>query len=232
MNIHGTLSLACEETLTIEKLVYGGEGLARLEGKVVLTPFVLPGEVVRAETERAKNDLWRGRLIEVLQPSPSRIAPGCPYFQRCGGCQYQHIDYAVPVGTEARDPARSVAARRQDRIRGRDRSDFGRTVAVSQSRAASYRRRARSDTSAKHSRDLFAIDHCPIASPKLNETIGKIEAPQASTALELFTNETEVQVNVVDRVPRPASDYAGVARGDDADRIQRIPESAAILSFR
>ena len=40
-----------QETLTIEKLVYGGEGLARLEGKVVLTPFVLPGEVVRAETE-------------------------------------------------------------------------------------------------------------------------------------------------------------------------------------
>src|SRR5580692_9872518 len=86
-----------QETLTIEKLVYGGEGLARLEGKVILTPFVLPGEVLRAETERAKNDLWRGRLIEVLQPSPARIAPGCPYFQRCGGCQYQHIDYPVQL---------------------------------------------------------------------------------------------------------------------------------------
>src|SRR5579862_2228209 len=86
-----------QETLTIEKLVYGGEGLARQEGKVVLIPFVLPGEVVRAETERAKNDLWRGRLLEVLQPSALRIAPGCPYFQRCGGCQYQHIDYAAQL---------------------------------------------------------------------------------------------------------------------------------------
>src|SRR5579863_8856528 len=89
--------LPTQETLTIEKLVYGGEGLARLEGKVVLVPFVLPGEVVRAEIDRAKNDLWRGRLIEVLQPSPSRVTPGCPYFQRCGGCQYQHIDYAFQV---------------------------------------------------------------------------------------------------------------------------------------
>jgi 23S rRNA (uracil1939-C5)-methyltransferase len=50
---------------------------------------------------------------------------------------------------------------------------------------------------------LVAIDHCPIASPKLNETIATIKA-EASTALELFTNETEVQVNVVDRVPRAA----------------------------
>ena len=85
--------LPIEETLTIEKLVYGGEGLARLDGKVVLTPFVLPGEVLRAEIDRAKNDLWRGRLLEVLQPAPSRVTPACPYFQRCGGCQYQHIDY-------------------------------------------------------------------------------------------------------------------------------------------
>jgi 23S rRNA (uracil1939-C5)-methyltransferase len=55
------------------------------------------------------------------------------------------------------------------------------------------------------SRDLCAIDHCPIASPKLNETIGQIKASQASnTALELFTDETDVQVNVLDRVPRSA----------------------------
>ena len=72
--------LPIEETLTIEKLVYGGEGLARLEGKVILTPFVLPGEVVRAETERAKNDLWRGRVIEVLQPSASRDCTRMPVF--------------------------------------------------------------------------------------------------------------------------------------------------------
>ena len=98
------------ETLTIEKLVYGGEGLARLEGKVVLVPFVLPGEVVRVEIERAKNDLWRGRLIEVLQPSPLRIAPGCPYFQRCGGCQYQHIDYPAQL-EQKREILREVLQR-------------------------------------------------------------------------------------------------------------------------
>jgi 23S rRNA (uracil1939-C5)-methyltransferase len=56
---------------------------------------------------------------------------------------------------------------------------------------------------AQGSRDLCAVDHCPIASPRLNETIGNISV-QADTAVELFTNETEVQVNVLNRIPRQA----------------------------
>jgi 23S rRNA (uracil1939-C5)-methyltransferase len=195
--------LPVEETLTIEKLVYGGEGLSRLEGKVVLTPFVLPGEVVRAETERAKNDLWRGRVIEVLQPSASRIAPGCPYFQRCGGCQYQHMDY--PFQLEQKRAILREVLQRVGKI------DFAGEIGIVSGEPWQYRNRVQLHIEAgkigyfaQGSRDLIAIDHCPIASPKLNETIGKIEAPQAKTAIELFTNETEVQVNVLDRVPRQA----------------------------
>src|SRR5712675_2242183 len=85
------------ETLTIEKLVYGGDGLARLDGKVIFIPYVLPGETVQAEIDRVKNDLWRGRLIEVPSPSASRVKPECPYFQRCGGCNYQHAGYLFQV---------------------------------------------------------------------------------------------------------------------------------------
>ena len=195
--------LPVEETLTIEKLVYGGEGLARLEGKVILTPFVLPGEVVRAETERAKNDLWRGRLIEVLQPSPSRIAPGCPYFQRCGGCQYQHIDYAAQL-EQKREILREVL-QRVGKIQ------FAGEIGMVSGEPWQYRNRVQLHIAdgktgyfAQGSRDLCAIDHCPIASPKVNETIQKIHAPQATTAVELFTNEIEVQVNILDRIPRAA----------------------------
>jgi 23S rRNA (uracil1939-C5)-methyltransferase len=70
--------LPTEEDLTIEKLVYGGDGLSRLESKVVFTPFVLPGEKVRAEIGRIKNDLWRGRLSGVLEPSANRVSAPCP----------------------------------------------------------------------------------------------------------------------------------------------------------
>jgi 23S rRNA (uracil1939-C5)-methyltransferase len=194
--------LPIQETLTIEKLVYGGEGLARLEGKVILTPFVLPGEVVRVETERAKNDLWRGRLLEMLQPSPSRVTPGCPYFQRCGGCQYQHMDYPFQL-EQKREILREVL-RRVGKI------DFAGEIGVVSGEPWHYRNRVQLHIEGgavgyfeQGSRKLCAIDHCPIASPKLNETIGAIQAQRATTALELFTNETEVQVNVIDRVPRP-----------------------------
>jgi 23S rRNA (uracil1939-C5)-methyltransferase len=200
--------LPVEETLTIEKLVYGGEGLARQEGKVVLTPFVLPGEVVRAETERAKNDLWRGRLIEVLQPSASRIAPGCPYFQRCGGCQYQHIDY--PLQLEQKREILREALQRVGKI------EFTGQIGVVSGEPWQYRNRVQLHIEGGNvgyfgqgSRDLCSIDQCPIASPKLNSTIAKLKEillvfQSVTTAVELFTNETEVQVNVVDRVPRQA----------------------------
>jgi 23S rRNA (uracil1939-C5)-methyltransferase len=192
-----------QETLTIEKLVYGGEGLARLEGKVVLTPFVLPGEVVLAETERVKNDLWRGRLIEVLQPSASRVTPGCPYFQHCGGCQYQHMNY--PFQLEQKSAILREVLQRVGKI------EFKGEIGVISGEPWQYRNRVQLHIEggkvgyfAQGSRDLCAIDHCPIASPKLNEVITKIDAPEANTALELFTNETDLQVNVLDRIPRQA----------------------------
>jgi len=190
------------ETLTIEKLVYGGEGLARLEGRVVLLPFVLPGETVRAEIDRAKNDLWRGELIEVLELSPVRVVPECPYFQRCGGCHYQHMDYAAQL-----EQKRAILREALERV---GKIEFAGEIGVVSAEPWQYRNRVQLHLEnvkvgyyGAHSRNLVAIDHCPIASPKLNETIVRIDT-HAKTALELFTNETEVQVNVVDRVPRAA----------------------------
>ena len=102
--------------LHIEKLVYGGEGLGRLEGRAVLLPLVLPGERVAAQTVKEEPRLVRARLGQVLEPSPARIAPQCVYFTRCGGCHYQHIGYedqlrykgvilaeTLPVGTDGED---------------------------------------------------------------------------------------------------------------------------------
>src|SRR6476646_8753383 len=80
--------------VTIEKLVYGGDGLSRQDGTVVVTPYVLPQERVQAEVTREKPGLVWTRLTEVLEPSPDRVAAPCPYFTRCGGCHYQHAPYA------------------------------------------------------------------------------------------------------------------------------------------
>ncbi len=79
--------------LTVEKLIFGGWGLARTEGKVVLVAGVLPGEVVEVEVQREHRDYIVATLKEVLSPSPKRIDPRCPHFGDCGGCDYQHIPY-------------------------------------------------------------------------------------------------------------------------------------------
>lgn len=75
------------------RVVHGGDCLARVDGEVVFVPFGIPGEDVLIEIVERKADYARGRIIEVLSPSPFRTDPVCQHFQRCGGCQYQHVRY-------------------------------------------------------------------------------------------------------------------------------------------
>src|SRR3954453_4635273 len=83
--------------IEIEKLVHGGEGLARHDGQVVLVPYVLPGETVSVTTARVKNGLLRGSTPEVIAAAPERIVPRCDYFADCGGCHLQHATYAFQL---------------------------------------------------------------------------------------------------------------------------------------
>jgi 23S rRNA (uracil1939-C5)-methyltransferase len=84
---------------TIEKWVYGGEGLARIEAddqgrrKAVFVPFVLPGETVEATVIEDRAGFARARFDSIEKPALARVPPMCQYFFRCGGCQYQHADY-------------------------------------------------------------------------------------------------------------------------------------------
>ena len=74
---------------TIEKGVFRGRGLARLEGRVVFVPRAHPGDHVRARITEVHAGWAEGALVEVLRPSPDRRASPCPYVPRCGGCAYQ-----------------------------------------------------------------------------------------------------------------------------------------------
>ena len=78
----------------IEKLIYGGDGLARLpDGRAVFVPFVLPGEEVSLNIIEEKPRFARALPLEIIKPSPKRITPLCKHFGTCGGCHYQHIPY-------------------------------------------------------------------------------------------------------------------------------------------
>lgn len=86
-------SKAARLSLRVDKTAYGGEGLALHEGKVYFVEGALPGEEVEAAVVEEKKNFGRARAVRVLRASPHRVEPACRYAARCGGCQYQHVDY-------------------------------------------------------------------------------------------------------------------------------------------
>ena len=86
-----------EITLTVDTLTNLGHGLGRVDNWVVMVPFTVPGETVRARVFRNHKNYSEADLVEVLQASPDRVEPACPLFGQCGGCQYQMMSYEAQL---------------------------------------------------------------------------------------------------------------------------------------
>ena len=80
--------------LRIERLAYGGAGIGRHEGKAVFVPCTAPGDLVDCRIVREKKRYIEGELVALLELGRGRRTPSCPVFGRCGGCQWQHLEYA------------------------------------------------------------------------------------------------------------------------------------------
>ncbi len=81
------------QLVEIEKPIYGGQFLARVEGKAIFVPLTLPGEQARIRITQNKSGYSTAEAVEILNASPQRIPPACPHFGACGGCNYQHTGY-------------------------------------------------------------------------------------------------------------------------------------------
>jgi len=187
----------------VEKLVYGGDALARLDGRVTLAPFALPGERIRAAAEREKPGLIHARTVEVLEPSPDRVAPACPYFGQCGGCHYQHAGYEFQLAAK-----RGILAEELRRLGKIEPPE----IAVVSAEPWAYRNRAQFHVEGgrvgyreARSRKLRPVETCPIASPKLNQALAALNVmardlrwPRFARSIEIFTDEHQVQVNVLE----------------------------------
>ena len=84
-------------SFSVTDMAHGGSALGRHEGKVIFVPYALPGEKVTAEVIEDKRRFARARLLEVHDPSPDRVVPPCPFFAKCGGCQWQHASYPAQL---------------------------------------------------------------------------------------------------------------------------------------
>jgi 23S rRNA (uracil1939-C5)-methyltransferase len=212
----------------VEKLVYGGDGLARLDGRVVFAPFVLPGERIRAQAEKEKPGMVRARMLEVLSAAPDRVAAPCPVFGRCGGCHYQHAPYSYQLAIKQQILAEEL--RRLGKI------EPPAEIAVVSAEPFGYRNRvqlhvedARIGYREGRSHKLCEIEGCPVGSPKVEEAIGALRTmardgrwPRFMKSIEIFTDERQVQLNVLETerlVARRFFDWCG-------ERIPGLVEGA------
>ncbi len=184
-------------------MIYGGEGLSRVNGEVVLTPFVLPGEIVEAERADSRQKVQRSRLVSVQSASADRVTPECDVFGRCGGCQYQHAGYAAELAFK-----RDILAETLRRV-GKIEFEAER-IGVESGAPYGYRNRVqlhieggRIGYREMHSKRLVPVGDCPIASPKITEVLRTLQKmvrdsrwPRFALDLEIFTDERRVQWNV------------------------------------
>ncbi len=190
--------------VTIEKLIYGGDGLARLEGQVVLVPFVLPGERAAVEAVTQKPGLVRAKVVELRAPAAERVSPACPYFGRCGGCHYQHAGYETQLALK-----RGILAETLRRVGKIEPPEDIRVISAEpwhyRNRAQFHIRGVELGYVEAHSNRLCPIEQCPISSPRINQAVATLREmlrdprwPRFVRSLEVFTNETQVQLNVLD----------------------------------
>ncbi|HJR08599.1 MAG TPA: class I SAM-dependent RNA methyltransferase [Pyrinomonadaceae bacterium] len=96
----------------IERIVPGGAGLAHAEGRTLFVPLTAPGDRVRVRVERVRGKVAFASLLEVVTPAPARVEPLCPYFGRCGGCDFQQLTYEAQLEAKVeiiRDCLRRIA---------------------------------------------------------------------------------------------------------------------------
>jgi 23S rRNA (uracil1939-C5)-methyltransferase len=208
-------SAATPETVTIEKWVYGGDALARMTpataaepalgqpkpGRVVLLPFVLPGETVRLR--RAQG--LRAEAAKVVIPAPERIAPACPLFTHCGGCHYQHAPYEFQLARKMEILREQLWRVGKIRFEGEIQTIGGQPFGY-RNRVQLHVQVGRIGYLAAGSHALVPLDgECPISSPRLNQAFELLRSrmrdprfPNFVHSIELFTNENQVQVNVLE----------------------------------
>jgi 23S rRNA (uracil1939-C5)-methyltransferase len=160
--------------LRIEDVAFGGRGVGRLEdGRVAFVPFVIAGETVQVEILRERRNYVEARLLAVDEPSPHRVVAPCPYFGRCGGCSYQHIDAAEQLRVKSRQVEQAV--RRIGRCEA-----VKMEPAVPSPKAYEYRNRITVHFDGDNigffgqgGREIVDVARCPIAAPEVNAALSR-----------------------------------------------------------
>jgi len=231
--------------LTIEKQIYGGEGLARLpaddkgRGKAVFVPFVLAGEKVECSLVEQKPGFARAQLESIVEASPLRVEPGCPYFARCGGCDYQHASYQHQL--EIKKQILFETLRRTAKL------ELQNDIQVHASPPWNYRNRSRLQVRTtpefaigyfqRASHQLLPVENCPISSPLINRGIDCVwqsgrrgEVPLGGKEVEFFADADDSKLLI--EIYCAAESRRASVRAWAEQLLASMPEIAGVVAFR
>jgi len=210
-----------EIELVVERLAAGGEGVGRApDGRVVFVPYTAPGDRVRVRVTQLRKRFARGEVRELLEPGAARTDPVCAVFGSCGGCAWQHVEYATQL-----EAKRGIVADALTRIAGvalpgqleivPSPSPYAwrsRTRLVCESGRIGYRRR--------QSRALQAVARCPVLVPDLDAALHAFSAsPPADGELELAQGDGSVRATPLED-GRAATNSARIGLRAGADRLE------------
>ena len=241
--------------LTIEKLIYGGDGLARLpaapdtathttdeprgRGKAVFIPFVLAAEKIEAALAEQKAGFARAKVDSIIEASTYRVQPGCQYYSRCGGCHYQHASYEHQL--EIKKEILRESLRRTAKL------ELPFDIEVHPSPPWNYRNRSRLQVKLSPvfaagyfklaSHELLAVEECPISSPMINRGIAFLwqvgragKVPPGVREVEFFASADDTQLLLEIGCAREAR---RAAIRDWAEELRAsMPETAGVVAFR
>lgn len=170
-----------------EKLVFGGDALGHHHGRVIFVPRALPGERLEVEEIRAAKGVVHARPLRILTAAPERVDAPCPYFGRCGGCQYQHLP-----------PENQTATKREilrETLRRIGKIFWNSEIPAHAASPWNYRNQAQFKVAVMdrgcaelgffeaESHKLVPIDNCLILSPNLNQILAELRRPEWSVRL-------------------------------------------------
>lgn len=195
--------------VTIERILPGGAGLAHAEGRTLLVALAAPGDRVRVRVERVQGRVAFASIAEIIEPSPVRVEPLCPYFGLCGGCDFQQLSYEAQLNSKVgiiRDCLRRIAQ-----------LDFTVEIPITASPSAwHYRSRAQwqHDSQRKHlgyferaSHRVCDVAACPVLVPELEATLESLREQMKEGLL-----------------PEEVTELHAVAGDDGASLVPPVPE--------
>ena len=170
-----------------------GLGLGFAEKMTFFVPLTAKGDVVRVRINQLKGKVAFAEVVEIVEPSPERVAPKCKYFGRCGGCDFQHLNYQSQLESKV-DIIR-------DCLRRIGKINYEREIGIIESpKEYGYRARAawHLDTRKRKfgyfrrsSHEIIDVKHCPILTEELEQTLEKLRGEIEWE--KLWSNKIEIE---------------------------------------